>query len=143
VKFPSREWCEAAAAALARDPSVIAANVDFGPVVVGVVISRGAGLAEDFCVLARIEPGKPYQLRYPEDEDEVAELEPDYLCRAPYAVCKAFLQHAQAGGRPDILKAVLSGQMKVEGDLQRVVRHAARDQGAGMATLRALPTEFV
>lgn len=141
--FPSREWCETAAAALARDPLVVAANAEFGPVVVGVVIGRGAGLAEDFCVLARIEPGKPYQLRYPEDEDELAELEPDYICRTPYAVCKAFLKDAQAGGRPDVLKAVLSGQMKVEGDLQRVVKHAARHQGAGMATLRALPTEFV
>jgi hypothetical protein len=143
VRFPSREWCEAAAAALARDPAVVEANADFGPAVVGVVIARGAGLADDFCVLVRITPGKPFQLRYPDDEDEVEELEPDYICRAPYALCKAFLQDAQAGGRPDILKAVLSGQMKVEGDLQRVVKHAAKHQGAGSGTLRALPTEFV
>ncbi|HEY2028719.1 MAG TPA: hypothetical protein VGH20_05885 [Myxococcales bacterium] len=141
--FPSREWFEAAAAALARDPLVMAANADFGQVVVGVVITRGAGLSDDFCVLVRIEPGKPFQLRYPDDEDEVAELEPDYICWAPYAVCKSFLQTAQAGGRPDLLKAVLSGQMKLQGDLQRVVRHGARHQGAGAATLRALPTEFV
>lgn len=143
VLFPSREWCEAAAAALAQDPAVIAANADFGPVVVGVVITRGAGLAEDFCLLARIDPGKSYQLRYPEDEDEVEELEPDYVCRVPYAVCKALLRDAQAGGRPDVFKAVVSGQMKVDGDLQRVVKHAAKHQGAGAASLRALPTEFV
>jgi hypothetical protein len=58
-------------------------------------------------------------------------------------VCKALLQTAQSGGRPDILKAVVAGQLKVQGDLQRVVKHAAKHQGAGAATLRALPTEFV
>ena len=68
MRFPSREWCEAAAAALARDPGVAAAVADLGPVVAGAVIT---GLSNDFCVLARIEPGKPFQLRFPEDEDEL------------------------------------------------------------------------
>jgi hypothetical protein len=141
--FPSREWCEAAVAALARDPGVIAAVADFGPVLAGAVITRGGGLDEDFCVLARVEPGKPTQLRFPEDEDELEELEPDYICWAPYELCRSLLQSALAGGHPDPLKALLSGKMKLQGDLQRVVKHAGRHQGAGGDTLRALPTEFV
>ena len=56
LTFPSREWCEAAARAMAADPSVQAALRDFGPVVAGVVITRKGG---DFCVLARIAPGRP------------------------------------------------------------------------------------
>jgi len=143
MRFPSREWCEAAAAALAKDPRVIAAVADFGPVLAGAVVTRGGGLSEDFCVLAHIEPGKPAKLRFPEDEDELEELEPDYVLWAPYTLCKSLLQNAFAGGHPDPLKALLSGQMKLKGDLQRVVKHAGRHQGAGGDTLRALPTEFV
>jgi len=141
--FPSREWCEAAAAALAKDPAVIAAVADFGPVLVGAVVRRGDGLDEDFCVLARIEPGKPTHLRFTGDEDELEELEPDYILWAPYKLCKSLLQSAFASGHPDPLKALLSGQMKLSGDLQRVVKHAGKHQGAGGNTLRALPTEFV
>jgi hypothetical protein len=143
MRFPSREWCEAAAAALARDPDVVAAVADLGPVVAGAVITRGAGLSQDFCVLARLEPGKPTQLRFPDDEDELEDLEPDYICWVPYALCRSFLQTALEGGHPDPLKAILAGQMKLQGDLQRIVRLAGKHQGAGAATLRALPTEFV
>ena len=143
MRFPSREWCEAAGAALAKDPDVVAAVADFGPVVAGAVITRGAGLSRDFCVLARVEPGKPFQLRFPEDEDELEELEPDYICWVPYELCRSLLRSALSGGHPDPLKALLAGEMKLQGDLQRVVRHAGRHQGAGAATLRALPTEFV
>jgi hypothetical protein len=143
MRFPSREWLEAAAAALAADPSVTAAVADFGAVTAGAVIGRGSGLAEDFCVLARIEPGKKAQLRFPEDEDELEDLEPDYICWVPYALCRALLQTAFSGKAPDPMKAILSGQMKLKGDLQRIVRQAGRHPHAGADTLRALPTEFV
>jgi len=143
MKFPSREWCEAAAAAMLSDPEVMAAIADFGPVVAGVVIERGGGLRSDFCVLARIEPGRPAKLSYPDDEDELEEYQPDYLARAPYHFCRALLEQASAGQRPDLLRAIFERRIRLQGDLQRLVKHAGRHRGAGMQALRAIRTEFV
>ena len=142
MRFPSREWCEAAAAAMLADPWVVAAVRDFGPVVAGVVITKVPG-GGDFCVLARIEPGKPAKLSYPDDEDELEDLEPDYIGWAPYALCKSLLQAAQAGQRPDPLRAILERKVKLQGDLERLVKHAGRHQGAGLDAIRSVPTEFV
>ena len=142
MRFPSREWCEAAAAALLRDPSVVPAVSDFGAVVAGIVIERGPGLAFDFCVLARIEPGRDARLSYPDDEDELEEYEPDYIAWAPYGFCRALLQGA-FGESPDPLRAILERKIRLKGDLQRLVRHASRHRNAGFDALRAIPTEFV
>jgi hypothetical protein len=143
MKFPSREWCEAAAAAMLSDPEVVAALADFGPVVAGVVIERGGGLRGDFCVLARIEPGRPAKLSYPDDEDELEEYQPDYLALAPYPFCRALLEQASAGQRPDLLRAIFERRIRLQGDLQRLVKHAGRHRGAGLQALRAIRTEFV
>lgn len=143
MKFPSREWCEAAAAAMLSDPEVVAAMADFGPVVAGVVIERGGGLRSDFCVLARIEPGRPAKLSYPDDEDELEEYQPDYLAQAPYPFCRALLEQAGAGQRPDLLRAILERRIRLQGDLQRLVKNAGRHRGAGLQALRAIRSEFV
>jgi hypothetical protein len=143
MRFPSREWCEAVAAALLKEPAVIAALADFGAVVAGIVIERGAGLASDFCILARIQPGRKVKLSYPQDEDELEEYEPDYIARAPYPLCRALLETAFAGERPDPLRAILERKVRLRGDLARLVRQSGRHQGAGLAALRAIPTEFV
>ncbi|HWT85067.1 MAG TPA: hypothetical protein VN177_04790 [Myxococcales bacterium] len=143
MKFPSREWCEAAAAAMLSDPEVVAALADFGPVVAGVVIERGGGLRGDFCVLARIEPGRPAKLSYPDDEDELEEYQPDYLALAPYPFCRTLLEQASAGQRPDLLRAIFERRIRLQGDLQRLVKHAGRHRGAGLQALRAIRTEFV
>ena len=137
--FPSREWCEAAAVAMLRDPEVIAAIADFGPVVAGVVIERGEGLESDFCALARIEPGKPVKLSYPEDEDEMEALEPDYIGWASADLCRKLLQQE----KPDPLKAILERKVRLQGDLERLIKHAGRHHGAGLEALRSVPTEFV
>jgi hypothetical protein len=143
MKFPSREWCEAAAAAMLSDPAVISAIAEFGAVVAGIVIERGGGLESDFCVLARIQPGRRADLTYPQDEDELEEYEPDYIAWAPYAICRGLLERAFAGERPDPLRAILERKVRLHGDLQRVVKHAGRHRGAGLDALRAVPTEFV
>jgi hypothetical protein len=140
MKFPSREWCAAAAAAMEKDPTVIAAVADFGPAVAGIVIE---GLKPPFCVLARIAPGKPVKLEFPEDEDELEEMEPDYIGWVHYSLVKSLLQAVHGGERPDPLKYILQGQVKLQGDLQRLVKHAGKHQGAGLDALRTVPTEFV
>ncbi len=143
MKFPSREWCEAAAAALVCDARVVSVLAEFGAVVAGLVIERGGGLASDFCVLARFEPGRPVRLSFHEDEDELSELEPDYIAWAAYPLCRAMLEEARRGGRPDPLRAIFERRVRLEGDLQRLVRHAGRHAGAGLEAIRALPTDFV
>ena len=140
MKFPSKEWCRAVAAAAEKDQAVIAAAADFGPVVAGVVIE---GLKPPFCVLARIAPGKPTQLEFPDDEDELEEMEPDYIGWVAYDLCRQLLQAVFGGERPDPLKYILQKQVRVQGDLQRLVRHAGKHQGAGLDALRTVPTEFV
>ena len=140
--FPSREWCGAAAAALYDDAEVQAAIAEFGPVVAGIVVERGAGLRSDFCVLARIAPGKPASLSFPDDEDELEELQPDYVVWAPYSLCKQLLQAALAGARPDPLRAVLERKVRLRGDLERLVKHAGRHRGAGLDAIRTVPTRF-
>ncbi len=141
--FPSREWCEAAAAAMLRDPAVIAAIVEFGPVVAGLVIEKSEGLGSDFCILARIEPGKPVALGYPDDADELEEYQPDYVGWASYTLSKSLLEATFAGQRPDPLKAILRGEVRLQGNLERLVKHVGRHQGAGLEALRTVPTEFV
>ena len=143
MRFPSREWCEAAASAMLRHPAAIRAIADFGPVLAGVVIERGDGLDSDFCLLARIEPGRPPALSFPQDEDELEEFEPDYVAWAPYALCRTLLGEAFAGRRPDPLRAILERKVRLKGDLQRLLKHAGRHQGAGLDALRAVLTEFV
>ena len=153
MRFPSREWCEAAAAAMLRDPAVLAAIADFGSVVAGIVITdvpsvsvagqaRSGGVG-DFCVLARIEPGKPVQLSYPDDEDELEECQPDYTSWATHTLCRSLLEQARAGQRPDPLRAILERKVRLKGDLERLIKHAGRHRGAGLEAIRSVPTEFV
>ena len=141
-----------------RDRSVIAAILDFGPVVAGIVIERGGGLASDFCALVRIakplaverddgvreDPAKGFgfDLEFPEDEDELESLEPDYICWISHELCRSLLEETFAGGRPDPLQAVLQRKVRLKGDLERLVRHAGRHRGAGLDALRTVPTDF-
>lgn len=125
-----------------RDPAVIAAIADFGPVVAGMVITGGSG-GGDFCLLARIEPGQPVTLSYPDDEDELEEYQPDYTSWATYALCRSLLEQAWAGQRPDPLRAILERKVRLEGDLERLIKHAGRHRGAGLDAIRGVPTEFV
>lgn len=141
--FPSREWCLAAAKAMDADPTVQAAARDFGPVVAGVVIERGEALEADFCVLTRVTPGRPSELSFPADEDELEEMEPDYLGWISYSLARELLETAYAGRRPDPLQAILQRRIRLHGDLERLVKHAGRHQGAGLDALRSIPTRFV
>ena len=143
MKFPSPEWCEAAAAAMLGDPLVIPAVADFGAVAAGIVIVRDAGLSDDFCILAHIEPGRNARLMYPEDEDELEDYGPDYIAWAPYTFCRALLEQAFAGDPPDPLRLILERKIRIRGDLERLVKHMGRHRAAGLDALRAIPTEFV
>jgi hypothetical protein len=143
LTFPSREWCLAAVEALHEDAAARDAVRAFGPVVAGVVVERGDGLESDFCVLARLAPGKPAELSFPDDEDELEELEPDYIAWASHGLCKELLRAALGGQRVEPLKAILERRVRLKGDLQPIVRLAGKHEGAGLAAIRSLPTQLL
>ena len=144
MKFPSPEWFRAAATAMLQDRGVIAAVRDFGPVVAGIVIERGAGLPSDFCALVRLVKAEMgADLAFPEDEDELELLEPEYICWISYELCRSLLEQTFAGGRPDPLQVILQRKVRLKGDLERLVRHAGRHKGVGLEALRTIPTEFI
>jgi len=68
-------------------------------------------------VLARIEPGRPAKLSYPDDEDELEEYQPDYL---PWR--RTFLPDAARAGQrraePDLLRPSSSGVSACRANLQ-------------------------
>src|SRR5437588_10910916 len=128
--FPSAEWFRAALARLHAEPSVQAAARDFGLVAVGLIIEKGDGLQNDFCIFAKLLPGSPPRLQFADDEDELEELGPDYLVRAPHAVARRFVEAAMAGQRQDLLAPVLNREVKLRGDLQRIVKFAGQHKGA-------------
>lgn len=70
-----------------------------------------------------------------EDEDEILELSPAYVIRAPYRVVRSL-----AGGA-DPVQAALSGKVRVEGDLEALIRRAHYRHLVD-ATLSAVRTEF-
>lgn len=53
-----------------------------------------------------------------DDEDEILELAPAYVVRAPYGVVRSLLRGA------DPVQAALTGRVRVEGDLEALVRRA-------------------
>jgi hypothetical protein len=70
------------------------------------------------------------------DEDDILEIEPAYVIRAPYRIYKGLLQ---GGGDP--VQAALSGRVRVEGDLEALVRRA-RFGHVVTAALEAVATEL-
>jgi hypothetical protein len=110
--------------------------------VAGAVVQRGPGLARDFCVLLRIAPNAPPVLSFPDDEDELEGFAPDYIAWAPYPLCRELLEAALSGKQVDPLKLVFSGQIKLQGDLQRIVRAVGKHPRRGLAALRSVPTEL-
>jgi hypothetical protein len=134
--FASSEWLDAvvrqvnghadlprALAGLGADLAAVVER-DAGP------FPRGAG------AWGRHEGGRIVSWRVLEDEDDVLELEPAYVVRAPLGVWKDLLR-----GRADPVQAALSGRVKVKGDLDGLVRRAGYRYIVDEA-LRRVETEF-
>jgi hypothetical protein len=137
LTFPSREWCQAAARELDREPEAQAALAELGPVTFGMVLERDGSLAADFCVYVDAAPGRGAKLLFCDDEDELDELEPDYLARAQAGTIRDVLAAMQQGKQPDPLALTTSGKVRLRGDLGRLVRVGGRHPKAGTASLRS------
>ncbi len=136
MRFPSEPWVAAAVAAVNRHPDLAAALDGLGRDLAAVIEADPPALREAFAVYGRQERGRITGVRVLPDPDDIWELEPAYVVRAPYRVWKALL----CGGDP--VQAALSGRVKVQGDLEALVRRAHYRYVVD-AAVAELATEFV
>lgn len=132
MRFASREWIEAVVAAVNAQPDLPKALAGLPRDAAFVVEADGRAFPRSVAVHAEQEGGRVARWRILPDEDDILELEPAYVIRAPYAVWKSLLK----GGDP--VKAALSGQVRVEGDLEALVRRSGyrRVVDAALAAVR-------
>jgi putative sterol carrier protein len=137
ARFPSKEWCEDAVRLLNDDPErSLAAQGWQGDI--GVIVDAEPGkLARAFVVHVVPRDARIEKLRVLDDPDDLDELEPAYLARAPYTVWKQLLQ-----GSLDPVEAVLRRRIALKGDLQQVIERL-RFKGIADRLLSELKTEFV
>ncbi len=135
MRFASREWIDAVAAALNAQPDLGRALAGLGRDAGFVVEAERPAFPRSVAVHAEQERGRIARWRILPDADDLLELEPAYLIRAPYGAWKALFR----GGDP--VKAALSGAVKVEGDLEALVRRSGYRYLVD-AALAAVPTEF-
>ncbi len=135
MRFASREWIEAVAAALNAQPDLGRALAGLGRDAAFVVEAERPAFPRTVAVHAEHARGRVARWRVLPDEDDILELEPAYVIRAPYGTWKALFR----GGDP--VKAALSGAVKVEGDLEALVRRSGYRYVVD-AALAAVPTDF-
>ena len=126
----------AAVAAVNLHPDLPVSLKGLGLDCAAVVEADPPALAAAFGVYARQEQGRIGGVRVLADLDEIWELEPAYVIRAPYRVWKALLTGE------DPVRAALSGRVKVQGDLEALVRRAHYRYVVD-AALAGIATEFV
>lgn len=135
--FPSKEWCEEAVRLVNTDPErPLAARGWRGEI--GIIIDAEPGkLARPFVVHVVPRDSLIEKLHVLEEPDDLDELEPAYLARAPYSVWKQLLQ-----GSLDPVEAVLRQRIKVKGDLQQLIERL-RFKGIADRVFSQLKTEYV
>lgn len=133
--FASRQWIAALVDALNRHPELPRALAGLGADLAVVVEAEAPRFPRAVAAYGRQERGRIASWRILSDEDEILELEPAYVVRAPYRIWRELL----AGADP--VKAALSGRVKVQGDLEALVRRA-NYRGVVEEALAALDTRF-
>lgn len=128
-------WCRALVAAIHANPeSAVAGKGWQGTLAVAVLADDG--LATPFFVLSRIQDGHVLDVRELEDEDEIDEVEPDYVAKGGYLTWKRFIR-----GDYDPIEALLQRKIHFEGDLQPIVERA-QFKKLFWQTLAQVPTAF-
>ncbi|MFO0581181.1 MAG: hypothetical protein U0229_02820 [Anaeromyxobacter sp.] len=135
MRFASKEWLAAVVEALNRQPALPQALQGLGRDG-GIVVGRdGAAWPRDVAAYGLHEGGRLVGCRVLPDPDDLLELEPAYVFRAPYGVWRAVMLGE------DPVRAALSGRVRVEGDLEALVRRVEYRRVVD-AALAAVPTEF-
>lgn len=135
--FPSKEWCEQAVALVNGDPESVLAGKgwtgDFGAVIEAEV----GRLAQSFVVHIVPKDGVITRFEVLRDPDDLEDIEPAYLARAPYSIWKGLLI-----GTLDPIETVLKGRIQMQGDLQPLMQRM-RYRGIVDRVFAALDTQFV
>ncbi|MGC3998999.1 MAG: hypothetical protein QM767_16765 [Anaeromyxobacter sp.] len=118
MRFGSREWIDAMVAAINAHPDLPAALSGLGKDGALVVEADPPAWPRTVAAWAEQKGGRIGRYRLLADEDELLELEPAYVIRAQYRVVRSLM----AGEDP--VKAALSGRVRVEGDLEALIRRA-------------------
>jgi SCP-2 sterol transfer family protein len=135
VIFPSEAWLRAVVEAVNRHPELPSALAGLGADLGAVVEPTPPHLGRAFAVYGRQQAGRIAEVRVLADEDDLLELEPAYVVRASYGVWKALVRGE------DPVRAALSGRVRVEGDLQALLRRAGY-RPILVAALATVATEF-
>ena len=135
MRFGSREWIEALVSALNAQPALARALQGLGRDAALIVESDPPAWPRTLAAWVEQRGGRIARWRVLADEDEVLELEPAYVVRAPYRVVRALL----GGGDP--VQAVLSGRVTVAGDLEALLRRVRYREVVDVA-LAAVATEL-
>jgi hypothetical protein len=136
VRFGSPEWLSAVVGEVNRHPDLGRALSGLGADLAAVVERERPHFPAGVAAWGRHAGGRIVEWRILEDEDDVLELEPAYVVRAPLALWKDLLR-----GAADPVQAALSGRVKVKGDLESLVRRASYRYILDDA-LRKVSTEF-
>jgi hypothetical protein len=134
MRFGSREWLAAVVAELNRHPDLPAALLGLGRDA-ALVIEADRGWPSATALYGEHREGRIAGVRVLADEDDVLEIAPAYVLRAPYGVWRELLR----GGDP--VRAALSGRVRVEGDLEALVRRVSYRRVVD-AALAAVLTEL-
>ena len=117
--FLSEAWLRAVAAAANLQPDLPVALRGLGADLAAVVEADPPAVPAALAAWGRHARGRIAEWRLLEDEDEILELEPAYVVRGPYRLWKELLRR-----QADPLQAVLSGRLRVQGDLEALVKRA-------------------
>ncbi len=136
MRFGSRDWIDAVVAALNAQPELPRALAGLGRDAAVVIEADPPAWPAAVSAWISQEGGRIARWRLLADEDEVLELEPAYVVRAPYRLVRGILR-----GEVDPVQAALSGRVKVAGDLEALVRRAHHRRVVD-AALAAVATEY-
>lgn len=119
MRFATPEWLEAVVREVNAHPDLARALDGLGADLAAVVEREPGVVPRAIAAWGRQAGGRIAEARILEDEDDVLDLEPAYVVRAPLATWRALLE-----GREDPVRAALTGRVKVKGDLDALVRRA-------------------
>lgn len=135
--FPSREWCEEAIRLVNSDPEIVQVadgwEGDFGVV----IDPDGSALSTPFVVHIVPEGGRITSWEILEDPDDLEDIEPAYLARAPYGIWKSLMN-----GTLDPIEAVLRRRVSMTGDLQPLIERL-RYKTIAERVISRLETRFI
>ena len=135
VMFPSKEWVEEVRKITEFDPEIVKAGADMEESsAVGVIEAEPGKLEKPFIYYLRGAHGKVLEACVLNSVDE---KQASYVIRAPYSVLKKIIKKELDG-----LQALMKGQIKIKGDMQKLLKYAKYQQ-LGLQVLTKIKTEFI